>query len=94
MADRASLRRCAELGHACAHRRRSGVVITGWIPVALVHLGIRRVEQAVRSGWQLKFSTLPVRVNRRGYQVVLIAADAVTPEMIADERNVCYQHER
>jgi hypothetical protein len=67
-----------------------GVVITGWIPVALVHLGIRRVEQAVRSGWQLKFSTLPVRVNRRGYQVVLIAADAVTPEMIADERNVCY----
>jgi hypothetical protein len=47
-------------------------------------------NQAVRSGWQLKFSTLPVRVNRRGYQVVLIAADAVTPEMIADERNVCY----
>ena len=61
------------------------VVITpGGIAAALAHLGIPALNRAVKDGWQVEFSTPPVRVNRRGYQAVFSLPMGVTPEMIAD----------
>jgi S-DNA-T family DNA segregation ATPase FtsK/SpoIIIE len=65
------------------------VVITpGGIAAALAHLGIPALNRAVKDGWQVEFSTPPVRVNRRGYQTVFSLPMGVTPEMIADKRDV------
>ena len=73
-----------------AHTRADpGVVITPvGIAAALSHLGIGPLNQAVKNGWQVEFSTPPVRVNRRGYQAVFSLPMGVTPEMIADKRDV------
>ena len=73
-----------------AHTRAApGVVITpGGIAAALSHLGIGPLNQAVKNGWQVEFSTPPVRVNRRGYKAVFSMPMGVTPEMIADKRDV------
>ena len=65
------------------------VVITpGGIATALAHLGIPAMNRAVKDGWQVEFSTPPVRVNRRGYQAVFSLPMGVTPDMIADKRDV------
>jgi DNA segregation ATPase FtsK/SpoIIIE, S-DNA-T family len=65
------------------------VVITpGGIATALAHLGIPALNRAVKDGWQIEFSTPPVWVNRRGYQTVFSLPMGVTPEMIADKRDV------
>jgi S-DNA-T family DNA segregation ATPase FtsK/SpoIIIE len=65
------------------------VVITpGGIAAALAHLGIPALNRAVKDGWQVEFHTPPVRVNRRGYQAVFSLPMGVTPEMIADKRDV------
>ena len=42
----------------------------------------------MKDGWQIEFSTPPVWVNRRGYQTVFSLPMGVTPEMIADKRDV------
>ena len=78
------------LGHTRAHGRVDAtVVITpGGIATALAHLGIPALNRAVKDGWQVEFSTPPVRVNRRGYQAVFSLPMGVTPEMIADKRDV------
>jgi DNA segregation ATPase FtsK/SpoIIIE, S-DNA-T family len=75
---------------APAHGRVDAtVVITpGGIAAALAHLGIPALNRAVKDGWQVEFSTPPVRVNRRGYQAVFSLPMGVTPEMIADKRDV------
>ena len=54
----------------------------------MAHLGIPALNRAVKDGWQVEFSTPPVRVNRRGYQTVFSLPMGVTPEMIADKRDV------
>ena len=54
----------------------------------MAHLGIPALNRAVKDGWQVEFSTPPVRVNRRGYQAVFSLPMGVTPEMIADKRDV------
>jgi S-DNA-T family DNA segregation ATPase FtsK/SpoIIIE len=64
------------------------VITPGGIAAALSHLGIGPLNQAVKNGWQVEFSTPPVRVNRRGYQAVFSLPMGVTPEMIADKRDV------
>ena len=65
------------------------VVITpGGIATALAHLGIPALNRAVKDGWQVEFSTPPVRVNRRGYQAVFSLPMGVTADMIADRRDV------
>jgi DNA segregation ATPase FtsK/SpoIIIE, S-DNA-T family len=75
---------------APAHARvDTGVVITpGGVAAALAHLGIPALTRAVKDGWQVEFSTPPVRVNRCGYQAVFSLPMGVTPEMIADKRDV------
>jgi DNA segregation ATPase FtsK/SpoIIIE, S-DNA-T family len=70
-------------------RADPGVTITPvGIAAALAHLGIGALNQALKNGWQVEFSTPPVRVNRRGYQAVFSLPMGVTPEMIADKRDV------
>ena len=64
------------------------VITPGGIATALAHLGIPALNRAVKDGWQVEFSTPPVRVNRRGYQAVFSLPMGVTPEMIADKRDV------
>ena len=64
------------------------VITPGGIATALAHLGIPAMNRAVKDGWQVEFSTPPVRVNRRGYQAVFSLPMGVTPEMIADKRDV------
>ena len=73
-----------------AHSRvDASVVITPvGIATALAHLGIPALNRAVKDGWQVEFSTPPVRVNRRGYQTVFSLPMGVTAEMIADKRDV------
>jgi hypothetical protein len=48
----------------------------------------RRWNRAVKEGWQVEFATPPVRVNGRGYQATFSLPMGVTPEMIADKREV------
>ena len=70
-------------------RAEPGVVITPvGIAAALAHLGIGPLNQAVRNGWLVEFATPPVRVNRQGYQAVFSLPMGVTPDMIADKRDV------
>ncbi len=64
------------------------IVTSGGIATALAHLGIPAVNRAVKEGWQVEFATPPVRVNRRGYQAMFSLPMGVTPEMIADKRDV------
>jgi S-DNA-T family DNA segregation ATPase FtsK/SpoIIIE len=64
------------------------IVTPGGIAAALAHLGIPAMNRAVRDGWQVEFATPPVRVNGRGYQATFSLPMGVTPEMIADKRDV------
>ena len=71
-------------------REHPSVIITpGGIAAALAHLGIAKINQEIRqNGWQVEFVTPPVRVNGRGYQATFSLPMGVTPEMIADHRDV------
>ncbi len=70
-------------------REHPTVIVTpGGIATALAHLGIPALNRAVKEGWQVEFATPPVRVNRRGYQATFSLPMGVTPEMIADKRDV------
>jgi DNA segregation ATPase FtsK/SpoIIIE, S-DNA-T family len=64
------------------------IVTPGGIAAALAHLGIPAMNRAVKDGWQVEFATPPVRVNGRGYQATFSLPMGVTPEMIADKRDV------
>ena len=64
------------------------IVTPGGIATALAHLGIPAMNRAVKDGWQVEFATPPVRVNGRGYQATFSLPMGVTPEMIADKRDV------
>jgi DNA segregation ATPase FtsK/SpoIIIE, S-DNA-T family len=66
----------------------SVIVTPGGVAVALAHLGIPALSRAVKDGWQVEFATPPVRVNGRGYQTTFSLPMGVTPEMIADRRDV------
>ena len=90
VADRPTARaRCPRWAAPANARVDATVVITpGGIATALAHLGIPALNRAVKDGWQVEFSTPPVRVNRRGYQAVFSLPMGVTPEMIADKRDV------
>ncbi|HWM58635.1 MAG TPA: hypothetical protein VNO83_12420 [Pseudonocardia sp.] len=46
------------------------------------------MNRAVKDGWQVEFATPPVRVNGRGYQTTFSLLMGVTPEMVADKRDV------
>ena len=70
-------------------REHPTVIVTpGGIAAALAHLGIPAMNRAVKDGWQVEFSTPPVRVNGRGYQATFSLPMGVTPEMVADRRDV------
>ena len=58
--------------HPRRHRRRTGPP------------GIPALNRAAKEGWQVEFSTPPVRVNGRGYQATFSLPMGVTPEMVAD----------
>ncbi len=64
------------------------IVTPGGVATALAHLGIPAMNRAVKDGWQVEFATPPVRVNGRGYQTTFSLPMGVTPEMIADKREV------
>jgi S-DNA-T family DNA segregation ATPase FtsK/SpoIIIE len=64
------------------------IVTPGGVATALAHLGIPAMNRAVKDGWQVEFATPPVRVNGRGYQATFSLPMGVTPEMIADKRDV------
>ena len=64
------------------------IVTPGGVAAALAHLGIPAMNRAVKDGWQVEFATPPVRVNGRGYQTTFSLPMGVTPEMIADKRDV------
>ena len=55
------------------------IVTPGGIAAALAHLGIPAMNRAVKDGWQVEFATPPVRVNGRGYQSDVLAADGRDP---------------
>ncbi|MGE3795642.1 MAG: cell division protein FtsK [Dehalococcoidia bacterium] len=70
-------------------REHPTVIVTpGGIAAALAHLGVPAMNRAVKDGWQVEFATPPVRVNGRGYQATFSLPLGVTPEMIADKRDV------
>jgi S-DNA-T family DNA segregation ATPase FtsK/SpoIIIE len=70
-------------------REHPTVIVTpGGIAAALAHLGIPAMNRAIKDGWQVEFATPPVRVNGRGYQTTFSLPMGVTPEMIADKRDV------
>ncbi len=70
-------------------REHPTVIVTpGGVATALAHLGIPAMNRAVKDGWQVEFATPPVRVNGRGYQTTFSLPMGVTPEMIADKRDV------
>ena len=64
------------------------IVTPGGVATALAHLGIPALNRAIKEGWQVEFATPPVRVNGRGYQTTFSLPMGVTPEMIADKRDV------
>ena len=64
------------------------IVTPGGIAAALLHLGIAAMNKAVKDGWQVEFATPPVRVNGRGYQATFSLPMGVTPDMIADKRDI------
>ena len=70
-------------------REHPTVIVTpGGVATALAHLGIPAMNRAVKEGWQVEFATPPVRVNGRGYQTTFSLPMGVTPEMVADKRDV------
>jgi S-DNA-T family DNA segregation ATPase FtsK/SpoIIIE len=70
-------------------REQEGVIVTpGGVAAALAHLGIGKLNEAVKKGWEVEFLTPPVRVNSRGYHTVFSLPMGVTPDMIADRRDV------
>ena len=70
-------------------REHPTVIVTpGGVATALSHLGIPALNRAVKDEWQVEFATPPVRVNGRGYQTTFSLPMGVTPEMIADKRDV------
>mgnify|MGYP006976750591 CR=1 FL=1 len=70
-------------------REQEGVIVTpGGIATALAHLGIGKLNEAVKKGWEVEFLTPPVRVNNCGYHTVFSLPWGVTPQMIADKRDV------
>jgi DNA segregation ATPase FtsK/SpoIIIE, S-DNA-T family len=70
-------------------REQEGVIVTpGGIAIALAHLGIAKLSEAVKKGWEVEFLTPPVRVNNCGYHAVFSLPWGVTPTMIADRREV------
>jgi DNA segregation ATPase FtsK/SpoIIIE, S-DNA-T family len=70
-------------------REHPTVIVTpGGVAAALAHLGIPAMNRAVKDGWQVEFATPPVRVNGRGYQTTFSLPMGVTPEMVADKRDV------
>lgn len=64
------------------------IVTPGGIATALAHLGIPALNAAVKNGWQVEFSTPPVRISGRGYQAVFSLPMGVTPDMVANKRDV------
>lgn len=64
------------------------IVTPAGIGEALAHLPIPDLRREIKAGWTVQFSTPPVRVNNRGYQAVFSLPMGVTPEMIADKREV------
>ena len=73
---------------AGAREHPTVIVTPGGVAAALAHLGIPAMNRAVKDGWQVEFATPPVRVNGRGYQATFSLPMGVTPEMIADKRDV------
>lgn len=73
---------------ASAREEVSVIVTPGVVAAALAHLGIPALNRAVKQGWRVEFSTPPVRVNGRGYQTVFSLPMGVTPDMVADKRDV------
>jgi S-DNA-T family DNA segregation ATPase FtsK/SpoIIIE len=75
---------------APSHERgQEGVVVTpGGVATALAHLGIGKLNEAIKKGWEVEFQTPPVRVNNCGYYAVFSLPWGVTPTMIADRRDV------
>ena len=72
-----------------AKREEASVIVTpGGITQALAHLGIAKLDKALKDGWVVEFATPPVRVNNKGYQAVFSLPLGVTPNMIADKRAV------
>src|SRR6185295_18053603 len=89
VAGRATARQCARWAAPTGTREHPTVIVTpGGVAAALAHLGIPAMNKAVKDGWQVEFATPPVRVNGRGYQTSFSLPMGVTPEMIADKRDV------
>jgi len=66
----------------------SVIVTPEGIAAALAHLGIQPLAKAIKDGWRVEFATPPVRVNNCGYAAVFSLPLGVTPEMLADKREV------
>jgi DNA segregation ATPase FtsK/SpoIIIE, S-DNA-T family len=70
-------------------REQEGVIVTpGGVATALAHLGIGKLNEAIKKGWEVEFLTPPVRVNNRGYHAAFSLPMGVTPNMVADRRDV------
>ena len=70
-------------------REHQGVIVTpGGVATALAHLGIGKLNEAIKKGWEVEFLTPPVRVNNCGYHAAFSLPMGVTPDMIADRRDV------
>jgi S-DNA-T family DNA segregation ATPase FtsK/SpoIIIE len=70
-------------------REQEGVIVTpGGVATALAHLGIGKLNEAIKKGWEVEFLTPPVRVNNCGYHAAFSLPMGVTPDMIADRRDV------
>ncbi|MHA6621015.1 cell division protein FtsK [Pseudonocardia sp. DLS-67] len=70
-------------------REQEGVIVTsGGVAAALAHLGIGKLNEAIKKGWEVEFLTPPVRVNNCGYHAAFSLPMGVTPDMIADRRDV------
>jgi S-DNA-T family DNA segregation ATPase FtsK/SpoIIIE len=71
-----------------SHEHENVIVTPGGIATALVHLGIGKLNEAIKKGWEVEFLTPPVRVNNCGYHAVFSLPWGVTPTMVADRRDV------
>jgi DNA segregation ATPase FtsK/SpoIIIE, S-DNA-T family len=71
-----------------AREQESVIVTPGGVATALAHLGIAKLNEAIKKGWEVEFLTPPVRVNNCGYHAVFSLPMGVTPDMIADRRSV------
>jgi S-DNA-T family DNA segregation ATPase FtsK/SpoIIIE len=73
---------------AHAREHQSVIVTPGGVAAALSHLGIGKLNEAIKKGWEVEFLTPPVRVHNCGYHAVFSLPMGVTPDMIADRRDV------